>query len=293
MRIPFGATTKRYVVIGNPIAYSAGPVIYNSLFKTYGLDAMYFTVNVLAEELPVFIDSLDMYGIEGFIVSIPHKKAIMQYLNVIEEKTLICESVNTVVKRDGLLYGYSTDAAGIHEAIGHFGVSYKGKNVLIVGAGAITPAIALDIAESGAKSIAILNRTVVNAQSIARLVTVNVDIPVAYGPMDTDVLCDYASHCDLLLNTTSLGLRGTNQDFENLDFIDYLPKNATVCDVIYSPPNTKFITRAEQRGLQVITGVPMYIYQTFATFELFTGIAPTQQDFDRVLKIMKKYLRFK
>ena len=292
MRIPYGVTTKRYAIIGDPIAHSLSPVIYNLLFKNHGLDCIYLPVNVLSDELHAFMESLDIYDIEGFNVTTPHKKSITPYLNVIEEKTLICGAVNTVVKRDGLLYGYSTDAEGVRLAMGHFDISYEGKNVLIIGAGAITPSIALDIAEHGAKSLAILNRTVVNAQSVARLVTVNVDIPVAFGPLETEPLCAYASKSDLVLNTSSIGLKGSGHNFDKLDFIDYLPDHAVVFDVIYSPPETRILACAKQRGLQVINGIYMLIYQAFAAFEQYTGIMPSLQDFEQVFKALGKYLKF-
>ena len=270
--------TKKYCVIGYPIAHSLSPVIHNALYEMYGLDCQYTAYPVDHQSLDSFVGQIHSRGICGFNITMPLKQDILSHLDFVAHDAQ--DSINTVVVDHGKLCGYSTDAQGFYASLRSLGADYSDKNVVFIGAGAVTSLLCMDAASKQAKSIAVVNRTPCKAQKIAESCHAK-----AAG---LDRIQDFMLQCDLLVNTTPLGMSGTGHNFENLDFIDLLPTCATVCDLIYSPPETDFLMKARTRGLQTMNGLGMLIWQAFYAFEKFCGILPTPQDYQTILSKIKQ-----
>jgi shikimate dehydrogenase len=92
---------------------------------------------------------------------------------------------------------------------------------------------------------------------------------------------EYTAECDVLINTTPLGMRGINEDFADLSFIKLLPRGAVVCDLIYDPPQTALLAEAKKNGLQTMNGLPMLVFQAFYAFGKFFGILPGKSDYQK------------
>ncbi|MEG1991548.1 MAG: shikimate dehydrogenase [Christensenella sp.] len=271
---------KNYCVIGSPVAHSLSPVIHNTLYKIYGIDSSYAKHQVTADTLLAFIHSAHTENIAGFNVTMPLKKAILPYLKYVSPEAR--SSVNTVsVKPDGL-YGYSTDAQGFYAALQNIGKTYKDTEIVFIGAGAVTRLLVHDAARKGAKKITLLNRTIEHAQKLAQEVNAAADL------LSNIEL--YTKNCDLLINTTPLGMSGSQYDFASLDFINTLPKYATVCDLIYSPARTTLLARAHSCGLTVMNGLPMLIRQAFLSFEKWFDILPAESAYTKVLNQINELL---
>ncbi len=208
----------------------------------------------------------------------PLKQDILPHLTYTSEEAR--DSVNTVVVKEDGLYGYSTDARGFYSSLRQSGSDYSGKNVVFIGAGAVTNLLCVDAAKKNAKDIVILNRTPEKAQKISLLCNGTADA--------LEQIKRYMPQCDLLINTTPLGMSGTGASFETLDFIELLPSSAIVCDLIYSPMITEFLNHAQTRGLKTMNGLGMLIWQAFFAFEKFCGILPNEEDYAAVCSLLQK-----
>ncbi|WP_066683889.1 shikimate dehydrogenase family protein [Christensenella intestinihominis] len=271
---------KNYCVIGSPIAHSLSPAIHNMLYARYGLECTYGRELVTPGTLASFIESIPARHISGFNITMPLKREILPHLHYISPEA--CDGVNTVVVRPEGLYGYSTDAQGFLTALRSAGSDYKDANIVFIGAGAVTKLLACDANEKGAKSIAIVNRTPEKAQKIARHINAAHDHLANIG--------QYLQHCDLLVNTTPLGMSGTGSDFEDLSFLERLPSRAAVCDLIYSPAQTALLRSAQARGLKTMNGLGMLIWQAFFSFEKWFRILPDQTDYDAAAQELTRLL---
>lgn len=264
---------KRYCVIGDPIAHSLSPAIYNALFSLYGFSGCSYTrERVTKETLPAFIASVPERGIFGFNVTMPLKEAVIPYLSYRDPSVVF--GANTVVADEPFgLSGWSTDARGFERSLELNGSSFSGAHIVFIGCGGAARAL-IRAAHGKAASIVILNRTPEHAAMFA-------------GEPDTVIapLADvgaYMAGCTILVNATPLGMAGVAADFGDLAFLAQLPPAAIVCDLIYDPPQTRFLTAAAQLGHRALNGLWMLIWQAFYAFEKFTGILPDMKAFDAV-----------
>ena len=266
--------TKNYCVIGYPIAHSLSPTIHSALYGIYGLDCRYVSYPVDHDSIQDFIAQIEKRDIQGFNITMPLKQDIIPYLKTVAEDAK--DGVNTVVVSPDGLHGYSTDAQGFLSSLHTSGADYTGADIVFIGSGAVTNLLCTDAAKKGARQITIVNRTLEKAKKIAAKCGGRAD--------RLSNISQYMPTCDLLVNTTPLGMSGQAYDFPDLSFIDLLPSHAVVCDLIYSPPQTSLLRHAAARGLKSKNGLGMLIWQAFYAFEKFCGILPTGQDYHTVLK---------
>lgn len=260
---------KNYCVIGSPVAHSLSPAIHNTLYEIYSLaDCEYSAVEVLPGGLAEFTAEIETRGIHGFNVTMPHKVDILPFLQYRDES--VFNGANTIAVRPDGLHGYSTDAAGFYRSLKEAGADYAG-NIVFIGNGAVAQTLVHHAAQKRPERITVLGRDAKKAGMLAdgRL--------VFSGDMRN--IADHMKNCDLLINTTPLGMHGVANDFEDLGFIDLLPSTACVCDLIYAPPQTSLLKSAASRGLKTLNGLPMLIWQAFYAFEIFFGIMPTAADY--------------
>ena len=123
----------------------------------------------------------------------------------------------------------------------------------MLGAGGAARAVAPKLLQGGAEAVFVCNRTVERAAELC-----------AWDPMGR-----LACRCELAVNCTSLGMEGAGGQFPDLSFVDALPSQAGVFDLIYSPPETELLRRARQRGLRTANGLGMLIWQAILALELF------------------------
>ncbi len=270
---------KTYAVIGDPIEHSLSPSIHNTLYEIYKLDCEYIPLKISIEQIPDFFNTVLGKKISGCNVTMPDKQAVIPYLSWVDPDALLCQSVNTISAEE-TLKGWSTDAPGLRTALAQFGCRYQGKNLLLYGAGSAASAIALDFARNGGESIAVCNRSRAKAEAICSLLSKNAPLP-AKAVWDETFL-EALETCDLLINTTPLGMSHTGLQFASLDFLEALPGHAFVCDLIYNPFETRLLARAKELGLSCTNGLPMLIFQAFLSFQKWFGILPTMEDYKMI-----------
>jgi len=252
-----GAKTKVCGLVGNPVAHTMSPAMQNAAFEELGLDFVYVAFRVADVEGAV--RGMRALGIRGFGVTVPHKVAVMKYLDEIDPVALKIGAVNTVVNEDGYLKGYNTDWEGLVRAlVPHTAI--QNQRFVILGAGGGARAVAFAIRQRGGQ-VTILNRTVEKAQSLAE------EVGGTGGPLSQ---VGSISEADVVINTTSVGMV-PHVDQTIVD-ARHLRDRQVVMDIIYNPLQTRFLREAEERGCVVIPGCEMLVLQGMRQFELWTGV---------------------
>lgn len=260
-------STKQLGIIGTPIEHSFSPKMHNFIANMLNMNYVYSAWEVKEENLKDAIDGIRALGIKGINVTAPHKEAVMQHLNVIDEKAKTLGSVNTVVNRDGRLYGYNTDADGFCAALASEGIVLSDKNILVIGAGGVVKPTLTRIIMEKPQSVTILNRTKSKAVELASSIEKKTGFKII---TEIDKL-----NFDIVINTTSAGMAPQTEALpidaiEDLNNLDFINNNTAVVDMIYNPEETVFLKEAKKRGAKTLNGLGMLIYQGLIAFELFT-----------------------
>jgi len=268
---------KWFAVIGDPIEHSKSPAMHNSWFEELSIDATYIPVHVSCENLESAVAGLKTLGASGWNITIPHKTAIIPYLDELDELAEKMGAVNTVVRtKEGKLKGYNTDGVGfvrsLEEAVGK---SHKDKPVLLIGAGGAARGIAFAMQQQGYTNLTIANRTVANAQAIVDEMGIGNAISLADAE---ESLADFG----ILVQMTSAGLATGN--FSMPFSLERLAKGAIVADIVYNPLMTPFLKAADEKGATVVTGLGMFVHQGAIAFEHWLGEYPNTNSMIAQLK---------
>ncbi|WDN87734.1 shikimate dehydrogenase [Desulfosarcina sp. BuS5] len=250
------ATTSTYCVIGDPIAHSLSPVMHNAAFQDAGYNGAYLAFNV--KDVASAMAGFKGLGIKGASVTIPHKIAVMEFLDHIDETAVKIGAVNTIVNKDGKLLGYNTDCLGATRALLEK-TEIKDKQVVLAGAGGAARAIGFGILAEGG-SLTIINILEDEGKNLAN------DLGVNYYPLEHFKHLD----CDILINATPLGMTPNINDMVVEG--EYLGSGMTVMDIVYNPLKTRLLKEAEAIGCNTVDGVSMFVYQGVAQFEMWTGL---------------------
>ena len=270
MRIKYNIDTILVCQIGDPMGHSCAAFVHNKMYEVANLNAVCLTVEVKKGGLPKFIEAARTLNMNGFDITMPHKSDIIQYLDVCEESARVFKSVNHVKFVDGKLHGVGLDGVGMGLAIQHDGIKIKDSSVLILGAGAVAGPIAADLCQKGAKRVVVANRTQEKAKYIADTLKSLYKVETECGPLSEDYISKAAKSTDILVQCTSLGLAGNNAEYESLEFLKALPKNAAVADVLY--PTSKLLEAAQDLSLKTVSGMGMMLHQQFAMMDFRFGI---------------------
>ncbi len=261
-------------VIGDPIEHSKSPVVHGLVLDALGVDSDYSRVLVKKGGLSEYVENAVKSGVRGFNLTMPHKVDIIPFLKEIDKDAELFGAVNTVSIKGGELYGYNTDARGFVLSLEQNGVDISGKSIVIFGAGGVVSTLALKLSDMGAGRIAVLNRTPEKAEAVCEKIrglqksgAAKSGTELSWG--ETNEVEKRVPDCDILINATPLGMSGVGADYEDLSFIDRLDPNASVIDLIYSPPKTKFLAYAEKRGHKIINGLGMLIGQAILADEIY------------------------
>jgi shikimate dehydrogenase len=260
------AKTKVTGLIGYPVEHSLSPVMHNSAFEALELDYCYVTFSVEPSRLEEAIRGIRALGIAGINVTVPHKEAVMKFLDRIDEEAREIGAVNTVVNKEGLLIGYNTDGRGFMASLNENCYSPQGKRVFIVGAGGASKAVAYYMSKEASelfiydidkqKSLSLVNHLKGHGKVSMAKVTVAEDISTI-------------READIIINATPIGLKP--EDPSPVD-IELLHKGQIVCDLIYK--ETRLLREASMKGCQTINGLGMLLWQGVFAFELWTGKKP-------------------
>jgi len=263
--------TRLLGVIGHPVGHTLSPRMHNAAFAASGLDYVYLPMDVRPEELPAAVSGLRALGFRGFNVTMPHKEAILPLLDELDETARAAGAVNTVTIEERGMRGSNTDGSGFVEACASSGLTFAGARVLLVGAGGAAAAIAAAVLGEGVGEVRILNRSLWRAERLRDALRsaypeAGISVHDATDPEGA------ARGADVVVNATYLGMR--NDDPLPIP-ADSLGRNTVVCDAVYRPGGeTRFIGLASERGLCVIPGGRMLLFQGVQAQRIWTGKEP-------------------
>jgi shikimate dehydrogenase len=254
-------------VIGFPAKHSLSPRLHGYWLEHYAIDGTYIPLEVRPENLRHVVKALPYMGFRGANITVPHKEAVMEYLDIIDPVAQHIGAVNTViVEENGVLRGTNTDAYGFIQNLKDNGaLDAQGKTAVILGAGGAARAVIAGLIEENIGRIVLLNRTRENSEILA----------MHFGPVirvkEWQERNEVLAEADILVNTTLLGMEGQLPLELSLS---KLKADALVTDIVYKPLETALLLEAKSRGNSVVDGLGMLLYQAVKGFEAWYGITP-------------------
>lgn len=273
---------KLFGVIGDPIGHSMSPAMHNDAFEALEIDAHYQPFHIKAENLAIAVPGMKAIGISGFNVTVPHKTAIMSFLDEVDPLAQAIGAVNTVVNVNNRYIGYNTDGEGFIRGLQEeYGTSVFDKRILLIGAGGAARAIYYTLSQQGAVRVDIANRTLEKAEELKSRCPYPVETAVLAIQEAEKQLAEY----DIIIQTTSIGM--SPKVNEQPIRLENLRPDSFVSDIIYNPSETALMKEAKLRGARVQNGLRMFVYQGALAFEKWTG---TLANTERMEKIVKEKL---
>jgi 3-dehydroquinate dehydratase / shikimate dehydrogenase len=247
--------TRVYGVVGDPVAHSLSPAIMNAAFRRENVNAVYLALH--AKTLKDLLTCVREIPIHGISVTMPYKEAILSHLDNTDSHTTKIGACNTVVRaQDGNLYGFNTDASGIVRPLERRLNTLEGARILVIGAGGAARAAVFGLKERGSE-VYILNRTAGPAKKLAHQAHARIIKRADLKKLAFDVI----------INATPVGMGNTRET----PLQDKEINARYVFDMIYDPPETRFMKLARERGAQIIPGIEMFAHQAARQFEIWTG----------------------
>lgn len=276
---------KNFAILGFPIGHSISPKMHEAAFKAAGYpNYKYIAVPVQTGKLMLAVDGLKGLGFRGANVTIPHKTAIMKFLDAVDSDAMIIGAVNTLVNDGGMITGYNTDITGFLKSLRQAKFMPEDCNAVILGAGGAARAILWGLCKRRAGYITIGVRNQKKAKVLE-------DDFCVYGNVEvldwhSDAFKESLQTADILINTTPLGMYPAVDAMPPVD-LSLLPAGALVYDIVYNPAKTKFLQTAESLGYPTINGLSMLLLQGEEAYRLFTGEFP---DLEVMQKVLEKEL---
>lgn len=290
--LSFTMHTKLFPIIGYPMGQSSASYAYNPLFAANNIDEIMWPIEVPVGGLGDYVAAFKTFGMKHFCLTMPHKAAIIPYLDEVAPESKIFNSVNIVKNENGRLIGVGMDGKGNMAAIKRAGISVKNMHVFILGAGSIVGAILLQMAKEGARKVTLVNRSMERALKLVETVHQHTDLEIECFPFTNENLDRVASECDFFMQSTPLGLFGFDVDHEYLGFMDKLHSDVVVMENIVNPPLTKVTKIARDRGHKVIYGIDMMLGQLSEIFEFCYGFKPADEHLEASKKSVYGYFKF-
>jgi len=252
-------------LIGWPAAHSRSPLIHHYWLRSLGIEGGYSIEAIPPEGFAEFVQHLSAHGFVGANVTIPHKERALA-LTAPDARARAVGAANTLWYEGGELRSTNTDIEGF---LGNLDACASGwdatDEVLVLGAGGSSRAVVYGLIERGIRRVHLANRTIERSRALAD------QFGTAVRPIPWDEIDQVLPRAGLLVNTTSLGMRG--QPSLKLD-IELLSPTAVVADLVYVPLETSLLEVARARGLRAADGLGMLLHQAVRGFELWFGQRP-------------------
>lgn len=250
--------TRHYGIIGHPLAHSLSPLVHNWGFSRFGIDGRYEAWDTPPGELPAFMARLRELPVAGLSVTIPHKTAVMGYVDAVTDLGHEVGAVNTLFWRGGVLWAENTDVEGFCRPLVESG-DIPGT-ALILGAGGAARAAVVGLRRLGLARVGVTGRSPEKVAALAG----------EFGLAAVDWEARAAFPAGLVVNATPMGMAGRYEG-QSAYPAEALRPGQVVYDLVYNPRVTRFVAEATQAGARVIAGLDMFLYQAVEQFRLWTG----------------------
>ncbi|MFW9940219.1 MAG: shikimate dehydrogenase [Candidatus Thorarchaeota archaeon] len=276
--------TKVLCVIGHPIEHSMSPTMWNPALQDLELDYVYIAFDVHPDRLEKAINGIRSLGIKGINVTLPHKEEVIKYLDEVDPIALKIGAINTIKNEGGILKARNTDADGARKSLIDRGVDIYGKNILIIGSGGVSRAIAYVLAEE-ANKIILTDIIEERARTVANEIRNNMKVDIEGNLSNQDNLKEYIKKVDILINATPIGM------YPKVDETPisrkFLRDDLFIFDVIYNPLETRLMKEAVEIGCKTLGGLDMLVNQGILAFEWWLNKKPNK---DLMKKKIIEYL---
>ena len=251
---------------GNPTQYMIEKAVAH-----HDLDWRYLTFEVGPERnLGDAVRGLRALGFRGAHCGPPHKQAVLPLLDRTTDAAALHGAVNLIFREENALVGENTEGKGVVEAI-RTTLDPAGKHVVLLGAGHVARAVAVELAAAGAASLTIVNRTESQAAELVALLAGKFAVPVVDRSVARAIMpCRRRPRC---WSTPRASAQRRATAVLPLA-LDTLRPELLVADVTANPPQTWLLARSRQRGCKTIDGLTMFIEQVAIGLRLWTGVDP-------------------
>ena len=241
-----------FVLLGRKLGHSRSPEIHAALG-----DYEYRLCELEPEDIGSFIAAREFSGLN---ITVPYKKAVMEYLDALTDRAREIGSVNTVLIRDGKLIGDNTDAAGFAYMLRRGGVSVAGKKVIVLGSGGASVAVKYVLRQEGAGEITTISHAENNYENISR-----------------------HRDADVVVNTTPVGMWPNCDSSPLEDTFDRFENLSAVLDIIANPLRTNLMLDADRRGIPTVGGLHMLVAQAAEASRFFAGTDCAEADVEKIV----------
>ena len=257
----------RAYLLGQPVAHSLSPVLHNAAFAALGIDAQYAAWDVSLDELATVMELLRAKDCFGANVTAPHKRAVMSYLDHLDDESLALGAVNTIVNRDGYLSGGNTDAEGLARWMRLSRIDSEHGAAVVLGAGGAAGSAVWALSELGATSVTVLNRTAERAQNLVTSLRPKLHgVDLMWGALE-EAAEPVVRPWRVVVNATSMGHHGSAPDVHP----SWYSRDSVAIELAYNPPETEFMVAAREAGARAENGLGMLLHQAALAFERWTG----------------------
>ncbi len=259
--------TSRAAIIGHPVAHSRSPLIHGYWLAQHGIDGEYGRCDVAPDAIDGFLADFAASGLIGANVTVPHKEAAFRAAAELDSVAAALGAVNTLWLENGRLHGANTDVPGFLANLDAADPDWARAlgEAVVLGAGGASRAVVYGLLERGVDRVVVANRTLARAESLRDQFGPRV-LPIEWRD-----LAGRLNGCRLLVNTTSLGMKG--QPPLDID-LSALSPDAVVTDIVYVPLETPLLAAAKARGLKTVDGLGMLLHQAVPGFERWFGVRP-------------------
>jgi len=249
--------------------------MHNAGYAALGLGFAYVAADVAPPDLAAALHGARALGFRGLSITIPHKVTAMAHVDEVDDIARGIGCINTIVNRNGTLYGSNSDGLGALNALSQAEASPRGKRVLMLGSGGAARAIAVTLArEAPPKQLQILGIVPDELERLTADVASIGSTKVAGAALTAQSLEQAMADSEILLHCSPVGMAPSSD--ESLVPPQLLRPGLVVFDVVYTPRTTRLLGDAVAAGCRVVEGIEMFLGQAFFQFELFTGTpAPT------------------
>lgn len=266
---------QKYTLIGHPLGHSMSPFIHDELFKLSGIEASYDCTDIPSDDFENRM--ADLKKLNGYNITIPYKRDIIPFTDILDESAKRYNSVNCVHNIDGKAVGYNTDCDG-------FLLSVKAKSlalserVLLVGCGGVGRMMAIEAALHGADlTIGIIPE----AASAAAALTDEIHFLAPDCKVQVNLIDSVTGSFDLIINASPVGM------YPKVDncpvSVELVGRCGGVFDAVYNPVKTKILQIAESFGKPAVNGTAMLVYQAVKAHEIWNGSSYTPEQVQTII----------
>ncbi|MFW6138433.1 MAG: shikimate dehydrogenase [Spirochaetota bacterium] len=262
------ARTKLLGLVGSPVEHSLSPVFMNFVLQKLGLNYCYAAFDVAPQDLRQAMEGLKVLGFKGANVTIPHKNAVIRYLDYTDAQAQVIGAVNCMVCRDMTLHGCNTDWHGFLRPLKDRGIHLENWTALVLGCGGAARGVVFALVTGGIGRIMLVNRTRENALRFIEWCKDRLEFEdISYLGEGCHIQGDQleqlqqkVNSSNIIINTTPVGMHPRVLDCPLHSDI-FFNKEQIVYDLIYNPLETVLLHRAGKQGAKIINGLEMLILQ--------------------------------